>query len=210
MTEKLSLKDMERGLFRNSIQDGILDIQIGLMLLMFVLPIYLSPKLGDFWSSVVFLPLWFLVIFGLRAYRKKVVQPRVGTIKYGTYRKKKLMRLNIIILVVNLLALILGLFSFFNFSALSGWAPSAGFSIIMLTGFSLAGYMLEMPRLYLYAILISAAPMIGEYLYQNFGASHHGFPITFGFVSAALVITGLIILIRLLGKYPTQEKEEMI
>ena len=210
MTEKLSLKDLERGLFRDSIQDGILDIQIGLMLLMFVLPIYLSPKLGDFWSSVVFLPLWFFVIFGLRAYRKKVVQPRVGTIKYGTYRKKKLIKLNIIILAVNLLALLLGLFSFFNFSRLSGWAPTAGFSMIMLVGFSLAGYMLEMPRLYLYAILISAGPVVGEYLYRNFGASHHGFPITFGFLSAALVITGLIILVRLLRKYPPQEKEEMV
>jgi hypothetical protein len=210
MTEKLSLKDLERGLFRNSIQDGVLDIQIGLMLLSFVLPIYLSPKLGDFWSSAVFLPLWFLVIFGLRAYRKKVVQPRVGTMKYGTYRKKKLMTLNIIILVVNLLALILGLVTFFNFSAFSGWGITAGFSIIILTGFSLAGFMLEMPRLYLYAILIAAAPVIGEYLYLNFGASHHGFPITFGFSSAVLVLTGLIILVRLLSKYPPQEKEEMI
>lgn len=210
MTEKVSLKDLERGLFRDSIQDGILDIQIGLMLLMFVLPIYLSPKLGDFWSSAVFLPLWLLVIFAPRAYRKKVIWPRVGTMIYGNYRKKKMMRLNIIMLVFNMLALILGLFSFFNFSALSGWAPSAGFSMIMLIGFSTAGYMLDMPRLYLYAILIAAAPVIGEYLYRNFGASHHGFPITFGSLSAALVTTGLIILIRLLDKYPPQEKEELI
>lgn len=210
MTEKLSLKDLERGLFRNSIQDGILDIQIGCMLLMFVLPIYLSPKLGDFWSSVVFLPLWFLVIFGLRAYRNKVIQPRVGIIKYGTFRKKKLTRLNIIILFVNLLALILGLYSFINFSALASWVPPTAFSMILLIGFSLGGYMLEMPRLYLYGILISAAPLTGEYLYQNFGASHHGFPITFGFLSATLVITGLIILIRLLQKYPPQEKELLV
>lgn len=210
MTEKLSLKDLERGLFKTSIQDGILDIQIGCMLLMFVLPIYLSPKLGDFWSSAIFLPVWFLVIFGLRAYRKKVVQPRVGIIKYGSYRVKKLTRLNIVILVFNLLALLLGLFSFINFSALSAWFPAAGFSLIMLIGFSLGGYMMEMPRLYLYGILISAAPLIGEYLYQNYGASHHGFPITFGFLSAALVLTGLIILIRLLGKYPPQDKELMI
>jgi hypothetical protein len=210
MTEKLSLKDLERGMFRYSVQDGILDIQIGCMLLIFVLPVYLGPKLGDFWASAVFLPLWFLVIFGLRAYRAKVVQPRVGTIKYGTYRKKKLMRLNIVILAVNLLALLLGLFSFKNFSALSVWFPSAGISLIMLIGFSLSGYMMEMPRLYIYGILISAAPLIGEYLYQNHGASHHGFPITFGFLSATLVITGLIILNRLLGKYPPQDKELMI
>ncbi len=210
MINKTSLKELERNMFRNSIQDGILDIQIGIMCLNFVLPIYLSPKLGDFWSSVVFLPLWFLVIFGFKAYRKKVIQPRVGSIQYGTYRKKRLKRLNIIIIVVNLIALILGIFTFINFSALSDWGPSAVIAIILLIGFSLAGYMLEFPRLYLYGILISAAPVIGEYLYQNFGASHHGFPITFGFLSAALVTIGLVILVRLLRKYPILENEDLV
>ena len=164
MAEKTSLKDLEKSMFRVSIQDGILDIQIGLMLLMFVLPIYLSERLGDFWSSVVFLPLWIIVIFGFRAYRKKVVQPRVGKIQYGTYRKKRLMRMNIIILVFNIIALLLGVLSFIEFKEVSGWIVSARFSIIILLGFSLAGYMLEFPRLYLYGLLISTAPVIGEYL----------------------------------------------
>jgi hypothetical protein len=70
--------------------------------------------------------------------------------------------------------------------------------------------MLEMSRLYLYAILISAAPVVGEYLYRNFGATHHGFPITFGFLSATLVMIGLFILIRVLQKYPPQNNEEQI
>jgi hypothetical protein len=210
MNTNTSLRDLERNMYRDSIQDGILDIQIGCMLLMFVLPIYLSPKLGDFWSSVVFLPLWFLVIFGLRAYRKKVVQPRVGRIQYGTFRKKRLRRLNRIILVFNLIALILGLLSFIQFTELSGWIISARFSIILLIGFSLAGYMLEIPRIYLYGILISAAPMVGEYLYQNLGFSHHGFPITFGFLSAVLVLTGLVILVSLLKKYPAQNQEHLV
>jgi hypothetical protein len=209
MNNNTSLRDLERNMYRASIQDGILDIQIGCMLLIFVLPIYLGPKLGDFWSSVVFLPLWFLVIYGLRAYRKKVVQPRIGRIQYGTFRKKRLQRVNIIILIVNLIALILGLFSFIQFKELSGWVISARFSIILLIGFSLAGYMLEIPRIYLYGILISAAPMIGEYLYQNLGFSHHGFPITFGFLSAVLVLTGLVILFRLLKKYPAQDHEDL-
>jgi len=80
MAAKTSLKDLEKSIYRVSTQDGILDIQIGLMLLMFVLPIFLSDRLGDFWSSMVFLPLWIIVIFGFRAFRKKVVQPRVGKI----------------------------------------------------------------------------------------------------------------------------------
>ena len=210
MTAKTSLKDLEKSMYRVSIQDGILDIQIGLMLLMFVLPIYLSDRLGDFWSSMVFLPLWIIVIYGFRVFRKKVVQPRVGRIQYGTYRKKRLMRMNIIILVLNLIALILGVLSFMQFKEVSGWIVSARFSIIILLGFSLAGYMLDFPRLYLYGIMISAAPVVGEYLYQVHGFSHHGFPVTFGFLSAVLVITGLIILVRLLKKYPAQDKEVLV
>jgi len=210
MTAKTSLKDLEKSMYRVSIQDGILDIQIGLMLLMFVLPIYLSDRLGDFWSSIVFLPLWIIVIYGFRVFRKKVVQPRVGRIQYGTYRKKRLMRMNIIILVINLIALLLGVLSFMQFKEVSGWIVSARFSIIILLGFSLAGYMLDFPRLYLYSIMISAAPVVGEYLYQVHGFSHHGFPVTFGFLSAVLVITGLIILVRLLKKYPAQDKEVLV
>ena len=209
MTEKMSLKDLERKMYRVSSQDGILDIQIGCMLLIFVFPIYLSDTLGDFWSSMVFLPLWFFVIYGFRVYRNKVIQPRVGKIQFGTYRKKRLTRLNIIIMVFNVFALVLGVLVFFKYRELSGWVISTWFSIIILIGFSLAGYMLDFPRLYLYGILISAAPVVGEYIYQNLGYPHHGFPVTFGFSSAVLVITGLIILVRLLLKYPAQIKEEL-
>lgn len=210
MTTKTSLKELEKSMYRVSTQDGILDIQIGFMLLVFVLPIYLSDRLGDFWSSVVFLPLWVIVIYGFRAYRKRVVQPRIGKIQHGTYRKKRLKRLNIIILVFNLIALLLGILSFIQFKEVSGWIVSARFSIIILLGFSLAGYMLDFPRIYLYGILISTAPVVGEYLYQYHGFSHHGFPVTFGFLSFVLIVTGLFILIRLLKKYPSQDKEVLV
>ena len=70
--------------------------------------------------------------------------------------------------------------------------------------------MLDFPRIYIYGIMISAAPVVGEYLYQIHGFSHHGFPITFGFLSAVLVVTGLIILVRLLKKDPAQDKEALV
>ncbi len=209
MTTKTSLKDLERNMFRDSIQDGIIDIQIGCVLLMFVFPLFVSEYLGDFWSSVVFLPLWIAIIFGFRILRKKVIQPRVGTMQYGTYRKKRLMGLNLVILLVNLLALVLGFLSFFQFANLPGWVHTARISVILLVGFSLAGYMLEFPRLYLYGVLVAAAPVIGEYLYQNHGASHHGFPITFGALSIGLILTGVVILIRILQKYPAPDQEIM-
>ena len=115
--------------------------------------------------------------------------------------------MNIVILVINIAALGLGILSFFQFARLPGWTISLRFSIILLVGFSLAGYMLEFPRLFIYGILIAAAPPIGEYLYQNLGYSHHGFPATFGFLALLLILTGTAIIIRILRKNPLPREE---
>lgn len=44
-------------------------------------------------------------------------------------------------------------------------------------------------------------------MYRNFGFSHQGVPAAFGSLSAGIVITSLIILIRLLRTYPLQDNE---
>ena len=69
-------------------------------------------------------------------------------------------------------------------------------------GFSLAGYMLEFPHLYLYGILIALAPLFGEFLYFTYHVPHHGFPITFGITSALIILNGLGIFFRLLKEHP--------
>lgn len=202
METKISLRDLEQDMFRSSIQDGIIDIQIGCMLLIFVIAPLLSKSLGDFWSSMIFLPIWGVIFLGLRAFKKKHLQPRVGIIQYGTYRKKLLKKLHLVILVFNLAVLVLGVISFILFSFLAGWIFPAILSILLLIGFSLAGYMLEFPRLYLYGIVVSAAPLVGEFLYQSFGFSHHGIPVTFGITATSFILTGIVILYRIMKQYP--------
>ena len=207
MAAKISLKDLEKNVFQKSFQDGLLDIQIGIMMLTFVLALYLGPYLGDFWSSMIFLPVWAGIFYGLRIFRKKIIQPRVGVVEYGKHRKTRLKKITLVIMVINVLALILGVVSFFYFSTLPGWFYSTQLSIIILVGFSLAGYMLEFPRLYLYGILAASAPTIGELLYTRLGVPHHGFPVTFGVAGGLMILCGLIILLRLLKKYPSSSGE---
>jgi len=207
MAAKISLKDLEKNVFQKSFQDGLLDIQIGIMMLTFVLVLYLGPYLGDFWSSMIFLPVWAGIFYGLRIFRKKIIQPRVGVVEYGKHRKTRLKKITLVIMVINVLALILGVVSFFYFSTLPGWFYSTQLSIIILVGFSLAGYMLEFPRLYLYGILAASAPTIGELLYTRLGVPHHGFPVTFGVAGGLMILCGLIILLRLLKKYPSSSGE---
>jgi hypothetical protein len=208
MAAKISLKDLEKDVFQKTFQDGIVDIQIGSVLLIFVIAPFLSPFLGDFWSSVIFLPFWGAIFVGLRVLRKRVIKPRVGVVEYGEYRKSRLKKISLVILAINILALLLGLGSFFYFSLFPGWIYPLQLSIILLVGFSLAGYMLEFPRLYLYGIMTALAPVIGEILYAKLGVSHHGFPVTFGFSASVMIFTGLVILLRLLRKFPSLSGEE--
>ena len=57
-------------------------------------------------------------------------------------------------------------------------------------------------RLYVYGLLIGLAPIVGEWLYLNTGAPHHGFPITFGIAAGIMILTGLFIFVRLLHDNP--------
>ena len=84
----------------------------------------------------------------------------------------------------------------------SGWRITLVFSGIMLIIFSLAGYFLDLTRLYVYGLMLAMSIPVGEWLYQNRGASHHGFPVTFGFAAAIIFLVGLVKFITLVRDNP--------
>ena len=206
MNSQTSLKELERNLYRETVRDGVLDIMIGCILLMFVFAPLFSVKLGDFWSSAVFLPFWLVVHLGLKSIKKNYILPRTGKIEYSGFRKKRLKNINVVFLVFNLIALGLGLVAFFKIDQFQGSIP---FSILMLLGFSLAGYMLESPRFYIYGVLAALAPLIGEYLWNNHGFSHHGFPVTFGVLSGGIILTCLVLMMNIFRRYPLPEEKDL-
>jgi len=76
MSESLDTKEAERKAFVSYFQDGLWDIGIGGVLLMFVIAPFLSASLGDFWSSAVFVPFWGVLFIVLWILRRRVVRPR--------------------------------------------------------------------------------------------------------------------------------------
>ena len=206
MSQPIDIQGADRKVFRAAYDDGLWDIFLGCFLLMFVIAPYLSASLGDFWSSVVFLPFWGLVYLGLRLVRKHLVIPRIGIVKFGPTRKSRLKKLTLVMLVMNGLAFVLGLAAALSFSRVPGQLISIIFGLILLAGFSLAAFFLEVPRLYMYGLLAGFSPPFGEWLFQRGYASHHGFPITFGMIALIMFLTGLGLLIRLLGKDPVSSE----
>jgi len=203
MSQRISLKDAERKVFQSTFADGLWDVLLGCWFPMqFAIAPFLSRSMGDFWSSAVFLPFWgvvYLVIWGIR---KKVVAPRIGRVEFGAARKHRLKKFSLAMLIVNVIAFIFGLIAVLRFSSLSGGSYPIVLGLTLLIGFSAAAFFLDFPRLYIYGLLSALAPLIGEWLYQNMGASHHGYPIVFGTLAGVMILTGIVMFIRFMQNNP--------
>lgn len=202
MSQQISLKEAERKVFHSTANDGLWDIFLGIFFLEFVIAPFLSESMGDFWSAAIFLPVWAVAYSVIRFLRKKVVEPRIGVVKFGPTRISKMKRFSYVMLAFNVIALGLGVWAAFSVDKASGDPIPYMFSLVLLSGFSLAAFFLDINRLYLYGLLIALAPVAGEWLWKNGYASHHGWPITFGVISGIMVLIGMSMFIRILRSAP--------
>lgn len=202
MSQQISLKEAEKKAFRTTYNDGLWDILLGCFLLIFVIAPFLSSRMGDFWSSAIFVPFWWSVYVVVRLIRKRVVRPRIGAATFGRARRTKLMKFSIVMLVMNIAALTLGILTAVNLGKISGPATSIMFGLILLVALSIAAYFLDFSRLYVYGLLIGISPVIGEWLFKHGNASHHGFPVTFGTTAGIMFLVGLVMFMRMLRNNP--------
>lgn len=202
MEKKISLKETEREVYRRACSDGLWDVLVGCYFLTFAIAPFLSPSLGDFWSSALLLPICGVILFAIWLIRRHVITPRIGRVQFGPQRKGRLTRFSIVMLAFNVVVFVLSLLSAGSVGITSRETMTMGFGFILLAGFSLAGYFLDFSRLYLYGLLLGISPPLGEWLFAQGRASHHGFPITFGTVSAVMIIVGLTLFVRLLRQNP--------
>ena len=101
-------------------------------------------------------------------------------------------------MVLLCVALLLGFISAFRFQVMPSWMPTAILSLVFLVIFSLAAYFLNVNRLAIYGLLLALSPLVGEFLYRQWGVPHHGFPVTFGFSAAVMLGAGLFLFVRLI------------
>lgn len=197
------MQKVERGTFRAAVDIGVWDILIATLVSMFAIAPLLSGSLGDFWSSAIFVPILAAVYLALQLVKRRLVLPRIGVVRFASYRQARLRRLFVVLAAVNVVALALGTFFALRFEPGNGLSYTIVFSLTALAAFSLAGYFLNIPRFFFYGLLIAIAPFVGEWLFRKGYAPHHGYPVVFGTAAALIATVGLITLIlRVRGVSP--------
>jgi len=197
MTEN-ELKRLERSTYRAAADSGLWDMILACVVAMLAVGPLLSTRLGDFWTSALFVPFWAGALVAVRIVQARVVTPRLGVVDFSSRRKRRLASLGVVMLVVNLVALALGIVA-------AARAPSGQtqmvplfLSLIFLVGLSTAAFFLEIPRVFAYGILLATAPPVGEALFQRGYASHHGSPVVFGVCAVAILLSGIVRFVRFL------------
>jgi hypothetical protein len=199
----VELKQIERSTYRAVADSGLWDVLLATIVSMLAIAPLLSVHLGDFWSSAVFLPVFAVVLLVIHVVKVRVIEPRVGAVEFAEPRRRRMVRLNIVMLVVNIVALALG-----SVAVLGGPIVAFGMSMVILVGFTLASFLLEIPRVFFYGLLLAAAPIVGESLFVRGLASHHGFPIVFGISAVVILVCGIVRFVRFLpSSQPTDGRQ---
>lgn len=201
--ENDDLKALERRVYLASSDDGLWDVVLAAFVAMFALAPLLSTSLGDFWSVAVFVPFWGAVYLAVSLVRRLLLTPRLGSVRLGRARMARLRRFALVMVAVNLAALVAGFVAAFQ-APTSGWWPTVELALMPLVFLSLAAYLLEIRRFFVYGLILSVAAVAGELLWQEGLVSHHGFPVMFGAAAAIIALGGLLRLGTLLYRSAPQ------
>ena len=199
MSSRWALREIEKKAWFRTFEHGMWDIGIGSMFMMFGLSILTSfPALSAIWVVGLF-P-------GFREIGRKLVVPRIGHVHFRERRKRATGRLTGMLTLTAVMGMVTFLFiAWVSKGAAPAWAQwiSEHFVIFigLIWGGALAatGWLVDFPRLYTYGALMSASLLITDFV----KGYHLGFSLTV--VGGLMLLTGIILLIRFLRRYPKQE-----
>jgi hypothetical protein len=205
MSHNLDLKALERRAFRSTFQDGLWDIWLGLVFLMFAIgPLLEGAGVSEKATMVLWIGVDVIAFLILWMGKKYVTTPRLGLVRFGLQRRTRLKKFRLALLVSGLAVLLATL------AINSGEKPSqavvlGAFAAIIIIVFGLMAYFMDFDRLYLYAVALALSLPVGEVLQEHAGLPDAGYTY---FVTAGLIImVGIAHLARFLRDYPLPVQE---
>ena len=187
MAERISLKEVERKAWTSYFEDGLWDIFLGTMLLIGGI----RSLTDNVWYTLLVLPLILVLPLG----KKVITTSRLGRVKFGPARKRKLDKLTtgLIISVLAVFALLLLIRSGLSFR---GIPISPIMAVWIAAFFGVLAHYLDFRRLYAYGLLYGLSEVIWGQFGKLIGA-------TIQTISGiAILLIGIVVLMRFLRKYP--------
>ena len=197
-----SLKEIERRAYRSTFDDGIYDIQFGLLFLILAcIPILEAVGIGR-WVGYAMLIISPLLLPWLG--KRYITLPRMGAVEFGPKRKSRRMLIlaigvGVIILVLPLIIMILGR----DVPGRPGWLLVA---LMPLPVLAVAIYFLDFPRLYIYLALLLFGVVESEFLLDYLSRMATAI-ISFGIPGLVISAIGYTLLFKFLMKYPKPAPE---
>lgn len=199
MTQNINLKNIEKKVYMSYHQDGILDISLGLLILLFGIAMHTH--------LIAFVGLIPILVMGVGYLAKKFVTiPRMGYVNFSNARKAKersKMSFWLVLGIVVFGAVLIGLAKRNILPGLDSvlqayplLALAVIFSLLIIT----AALMFGTDHLYAYAALVLVVLVPCQSLYAPE-------PLRVIFVGALILLCGLLIFTRFLHKYPLPVEE---
>ena len=208
MSDEIDLREIEKKAWTTYLQDGLLDIIIGLILIVSILSSTLSAMgVPDVVRISIYVPLMFLcpVIYVLG--KKYVTIPRLGLVKFGSERKARSKKMILGLIITQLVLLIILILTLIKAVAL-GFLGSAIVTLNILVALSLLAYFLDYPRMYIIAVLFAMSEPTYYYLHHYTEVTYIGL-IAYGIPASIILIMGIVVFYRFLRKYPLPSEEEV-
>ena len=161
----LSLQQIESQSWLSFQRTGLLDLYVGILALSLVAASLVSHLAEPPWMSLATLivvqtgGLWFH-----RWGRRRIVEPRIGTVRFGTHRRRNLQRLRLALLVCSLITVGIVLLTALKsagirnlFDAFGPYGMPALVALVVVVPTAAIAYVMEMPRLLLHGIFIAGS-----------------------------------------------------
>ena len=191
MTMDKDLKQIQRKIYLSFFQDGLWDILLGFFLLGWGVGILteMTALIGG-WVVVAYSAVW-----GIKRW---LTYPRVGVAVVPQAQKTtaRLMIAGIVVLLIGVMAFVL-----VSASSTPDWLGKFFifiFGAIIAAVVCVIGYWWSVSRWYTYAALVLAGAASHQWL---------GVPLEYGFITpgAIIILSGLVILLKFLRRYPRHE-----
>ncbi len=216
MSQLVTPENAERNIFRLSIfQDGIWDMQIGGMIMLFSFYPVTRRLLGPGWNLVLIFGLLAVLLVIGAALKRTVSKPRMGLVRFGHKQKSRIRTMRWIIFTIFLassalaIALIMQVFRGPKWSVNTPeWLQMLDmdiiFGLVAVAIFSLVSVFLRMWRPIIYGLLLGGSVVASGALTVYQGPE---FQYPFAIAGGIILVIGIGLFIQFLNTYqvPTAE-----